>query len=190
MRFPLVALILIATVLLACGRPLVEEDALVVEEDTMVVGEDALSLVVGLQFHCGYPLNANHNANIGRQYAWNSAYEGVTSGEEEWESGKSGYPHEFENKEELVWGKPACDNLRNYTLYEYPLYDDNKTIYKKDKKRKAKTDRNRPTPYRATYRNHQGGILLCGVMAHETQEWDNVENGFVGHGRFHVCQPV
>ncbi|KAI7184670.1 hypothetical protein KC363_g7603 [Hortaea werneckii] len=172
MKCSLTAFIFLVTALLVFGRPLGEGDP--------------QSLALTGQYHCGYPSNARHNANIGKQYAYNSAKEGALTGDP-WEDGKSGYPHEFHNNEEIIWGVDSCDNLEGATLYEYPLYDDNKSISQKDIKRNA-WNYNRPSPYRVTYRNKNGGILICGVMAHEKQIWLN--KGWAGYGDFYKCQPV
>ncbi|KAJ2988679.1 hypothetical protein NUW58_g3851 [Xylaria curta] len=80
-------------------------------------------------------------------------------------TGKSGYPHLFENKEGLKWGVRECDEA-NVALEEYPLFwsGAKQSEWKKDVK---KSDQDK-TPIRVIYANKSGAVVYCGIVVHGT----------------------
>lgn len=89
--------------------------------------------------------------------------------------GKSGYPHQFYNSQNLPLGRSCDASAKAGELFEFPVFSDGH-LYKWDVKRTDPDGEADPGPARVLYTTVSKDF--CGVIAH---------NGPGNTGDFHVC---
>lgn len=86
----------------------------------------------------------------------------------------SGYPHEYQNFDNMKWPNSQCNSAKVKTL-EFPIFtakNKQNTLYDYTKKK----DSNKPGPCRMVYA--QTGGAFCGLMCHESMVENDDSRGF------------
>jgi len=125
------------------------------------------------------------NASKNKKWNVDVSYAKAQANKGGFKAGKSGYPHEYQGKDDIKWDVKECD-ADKAPLYEYPVFwvgskgSNGQLEWLKDTKKSD--DKQKPTPLRVVYVNNNGGTKYCGVMTHTEVDKDNH-----GKDRFKKC---